>query len=69
MAQQMAILLELRRGLGGIGPVGGVEGVFEMLNGVEEVGEFDSVGQRAGEERPVGSVFLPARQERRSWAG
>ena len=34
MAQQMAILLELRRGLGGVGAVGGVEGVFEMLGGV-----------------------------------
>ena len=34
MAQQMAILLELRRRLGGVGPVSGVEGVFEMLDGV-----------------------------------
>ena len=48
MAQQMAILLELRRGLGGVGPVGGVEGVFEMLDGVVEVDELDTRGQRAG---------------------
>ena len=48
MAQQMAILLELRRGLGGVGAVGGVEGVFEMLGGVVEVDEFDPVGQGRG---------------------
>ena len=53
MAQQMAILLELRRGCGGVGPVGGVEGVFEMLDGVVEVDELDPVGQGAGEECPV----------------
>jgi len=34
MAQPMAILVELRRGGGGVGPVGGVEGVFEMLDSV-----------------------------------
>ena len=58
MAQQMAILLELRRGLGGVGSVGGVEGVFEMLDGVVEVDELDSFGQRAGEERPLS--FAPS---------
>jgi hypothetical protein len=49
----MAILLELRCGGGGVGPVGGVEGVFEMLDGLVEVDELDPCGERAGEERPV----------------
>ena len=48
MAQQMAILLELRRRLGGVGPVGGVEGVFEMFDGVVEVDELDPLWATRG---------------------
>ena len=39
VAQQMAILLELRHRLGGIGSIGRIEGIAEMLRGVEEVDE------------------------------
>ena len=52
MARPMAMLLELRHCLGGVGPAGGVQGALELLGGVE-VDELDSVGPRAGEECPV----------------
>jgi len=53
VAQPMAIRVELHRGGGGIGPVGGVEGVFEVLGRMVEVDELDAIGQCIGEERPV----------------
>ena len=49
----MAILLELRYCLGVIGSIGRIEGIAEMLRGVEEVDELDALGQHAAEERPV----------------
>ena len=53
VAQQMAILLELRHRLGVMGSIGRIEGIAEMLRGVEEVDELDALGQHATEERPV----------------
>ena len=44
----------LRSGaLGGIGTVGGAEGIVELLGGVEEVDELGALGQDAAQEGPV----------------
>ena len=48
VAQQMAILLELRHRLGVIGSIGRIEGIAEMLRGVEEVDELDALEATRG---------------------
>ena len=53
VAQQMTILLELRRRLGVVGPIGRIEGALEMLGGVEEVDKLDALGKHAAQKRPV----------------
>ena len=53
VAQPMTVLLELRRRLGIIGPIGRIEGTVELLGGVEEVDELNPLGKHAAEEGPV----------------